>query len=286
MEIMSQRDNILKELEEISTVVAGIGSTNVYDLPDGYFVNLSDEVMEKISELSFDMAKQVPVFPVPEGYFDNFPGHLLQRIHAEEADLLPQEELARLSPLLAEMPNLNPYTTPAGYFNELPEDVVSGAQAIDFVNQELELEASLIHQLERKNVYSVPPGYFFKLPHEVLKRVQSMPLKTSVLRTYRRMISFAAAAMFAGIVCIGAWAYMNRTGGKTTEPMLAEISKLPAEDINRYLDSVPALPPDAGTLSMADPAKDEIKHLLADVSDDDLARYIELHSISADPMTE
>ena len=283
---MSQTDNILKELEEISTVVAGIGSTNVYDLPAGYFVNFADEVLEKIAEQAFDTAKLVAVFPVPEGYFENFSSQLLERIHAEEADILPQEELARLSPLLAEMPNLNPYTAPEGYFSELPEDVVSGAQAIDFVNQELELEASLVHQLDRKNVYSVPPGYFFKFPHEVLKRVQSMPLKTSVLRTYRRMISFAAAAMFAGILCIGAWAYINRNGGTNNETVLAAISKLPAEDINRYLDSVPALPPDAGTLSMADPTRDEIKHLLADVSDDDLAKYIELHSLSADPMTE
>lgn len=276
------------ELEEVSSLVAGIGSTNVYDLPEGYFVNFSDNVMEKIAELPLLHLRDSTssVLTAPADYFENFAAQLMRRIEAEEENIAPREELERLSPLLAKLPAKHPYSAPGGYFSELPEEVISGAQAIDFVNQELELEASILHHVERKNVYTVPPGYFFKLPVTILQRVQSLPVKTSVLRTYRKTVSFAAAAIFAGIIFIGTWSYVHRADPSLQGQGIAGIDKIPVSEITSYLDSVPSLPPDAGAISLADPGKDEIKHLLADVSDADLAKYIELHSLSADPMTE
>lgn len=67
------------------------------------------------------------VFTVPEGYFDQLPDQILDRIRAMDAD--HAEELASLSPLLAGISRKMPMQVPDGYFDEVKAPVVQEERA-------------------------------------------------------------------------------------------------------------------------------------------------------------
>ena len=90
---MTQKDNILQELNELNSKLAG-HAQNVYS--------------------------------VPEGYFDGLIATLLKRIKAMEA-ANADEELAILSPALKATGKQLPYTVPAGYFHGLAETAIEVA---------------------------------------------------------------------------------------------------------------------------------------------------------------
>jgi hypothetical protein len=70
-----------------------------YTVPVGFFQNLSDDVLKKISE--------------HEDY-----------LRKESFGQTSEEEIESLSPLLGSLKNKNPYSVPAGYFEALKTKVV------------------------------------------------------------------------------------------------------------------------------------------------------------------
>lgn len=74
--------------------------------PDGYFATLSTHILHKV---------KMETAEVPKGYFDQFATSVMQRIEREEL----ADELADLSPLLADAPKTMPFSVPAGYFDQL-----------------------------------------------------------------------------------------------------------------------------------------------------------------------
>lgn len=59
-----------------------------------------------------------PVFNVPDGYFEEFPELLMNRIKAEEIN----DELTGF-PRLSTIPRINPFSVPEGYFEGLPNTI-------------------------------------------------------------------------------------------------------------------------------------------------------------------
>lgn len=86
-----------------------------YAVPSGYFENLAGSIMQKIKEAETEFsinARQMP-YSLPSGYFDTLPATILQKLRAEEVKV----ELATVAPLLNEIPKINVYNTPKGYFD-------------------------------------------------------------------------------------------------------------------------------------------------------------------------
>jgi hypothetical protein len=81
---MSQKDNILKELQELDSSLANSGRKIPFEVPQGYFESLPETVLQKAKALSQDN---------------------------------PTEELETISPFLAGMKKDLPYSLPAGYFD-------------------------------------------------------------------------------------------------------------------------------------------------------------------------
>jgi hypothetical protein len=109
---MAERENILNELNTISTVVAGIPRINVYKVHQDYFDGLRAELQARIIASNFN--KQDNNMKVPEGYFENLPSAILQKIKAAE-----KSEIEILSPTIASIGNKNVYSVPQGYFEQL-----------------------------------------------------------------------------------------------------------------------------------------------------------------------
>lgn len=83
---MAHKDNILQELRELGSPLAGLEKGDSF-------------------------------FEVPAGYFDQLPGIMLERVRTRVGETV-REELNALSPLLAGMEKRMPYEIPQGYFEE------------------------------------------------------------------------------------------------------------------------------------------------------------------------
>lgn len=112
---MPSDNDILKELKEISPLMAECSNKNTFSVPEEYFETLSDLVLFNAKkELSFNVGSET--FKVPERYFDNLSASILSRVKtADDA----AEELKVLSPLLYSIRDINVYKAPKGYFNKM-----------------------------------------------------------------------------------------------------------------------------------------------------------------------
>ena len=73
--------------------------------------------LRAISELVADIPI-MPVFTVPEGYFEQFPDKLMEKIRESELND-PTFEIHEISPLLASLSRKMPMEAPGGYFDSI-----------------------------------------------------------------------------------------------------------------------------------------------------------------------
>lgn len=279
---MENRNTILKELNEISPVVAQVGFQHPYEVPAGYFEGLPERILAlvKADEGSPVLpGRNLNPYSVPQGYFENFATNLLQRIKAGEAQSA-KDELEALSPLLSGLSKKTPFSTPEGYFDELTDNAIAGAKAIDFVNEELENLSPLMSSLKSVNVYEVPAGYFELLPGQVLQKVKAQPARVVPMNFTRKVVRYAAAAVVAGLIITAAWLYMGRGGGGSIDPILAEIEKVSNEDLQDFVENQAVNPAENSAIASTNAEMEaaDLQEMLADVSDEELQSYIEKYN--------
>jgi hypothetical protein len=130
---MTNRNNIVKELADLGSLLGNHDLQNIYAVPTGYFEGLADQILNRIKateannakeELSYlspflsDVSKEMP-YSVPAGFFESLNEDILERIKGHGDHQRSKEEIETLSPLLSSLKNKNPYTIPAGYFEKL-----------------------------------------------------------------------------------------------------------------------------------------------------------------------
>ncbi|MGB3162334.1 MAG: hypothetical protein WBA96_02290 [Chitinophagaceae bacterium] len=130
---MSQKDNILQELNELKSNLGAIDSKKLYSVPVGYFDELASQVLNRIKaieaatskeELNYlsptlnNFTRQLP-FSVPQGYFEALNENLIQNVIKNNLAQTPKEELENLSPLLSSLNKEMPFAVPKGYFEGL-----------------------------------------------------------------------------------------------------------------------------------------------------------------------
>lgn len=114
---MDSRNEIMKELNELSTTVAGIGSQNPYKVPEGYWDTLASGVL---AQIHLQQAKNRPTYTTPPGYFNHLAANVLGKITgttATETETI-QNELEQHAPLLGTLNKKMPYAVPEGYFEQ------------------------------------------------------------------------------------------------------------------------------------------------------------------------
>jgi len=296
---MENKDKILSELRGISKVLASLSREHPFHTPSLYFEGLAGEVIKKIKFL--EEHEEVPApfrgmerntpFEIPARYFESLPAIILSRIKAAEASS-PEEELKVLSPLLGQLEKKHPFTLPNGYFEDLPEDIISGLNAIDFVNHELETLSPVMSAIQNKNVYTVPEDYFDNLPGAVLNKLKTRQNAKVVSGGFgKKILRYAAAAMIAGAIAVGAWVYFQDKPQVSSGYDLAGIKKVSDDEIVKYLDNNSITFPESNGVTASnsvasfDMGEDDVKELLADLPDEELQQYLEQNSASKDLIT-
>jgi hypothetical protein len=116
---MEYSKEIFEELNQISTLLAGMEKKNVFSVPFGYFDTLYIDVLKKIEKGS----DRSNTLTVPAGYFEGLADSVLNKIRAMRDE--PSQELRELSPMLYSIQNENVFTVPNGYFNGLESEILS-----------------------------------------------------------------------------------------------------------------------------------------------------------------
>jgi len=275
----------MNELGEISPALAGaqIQPVTPYQVPDGYFEGLAEQILARVKAETLPSvlqeAKQNP-YAVPEGYFEGLPSIILNRVKTEA--LNSNEEIEAISPLLSQLKNKQPFSIPAGYFNDLAENITDGAKAIDVVNEELENLSPLMNELKQKKAYQVPEGYFDGLAEQVLEKAKSQKsAKVVSIGFTRKLIRYAAAAVVAGLMIMGGWFYFNTPFTGTTDALTkveneVNNTKLVTDQaLQEYVENQSSsIDPVVSTVS-ADIDENDLKEMLADISDEELQAYVE-----------
>jgi len=286
---MENSNPILNELMQISPLLRAVDNRTPYTVPDGYFDTVAMQVIlriaieEKSGEDPVLQINNKTVYQVPEGYFENLAGNIINRIKAGDA-ANAKEELELLSPLLGRIEKTNPFSSPEDYFTDISDNIVAGVKAIAFVNEELENLSPVMMGLKNKQVYDVPDGYFETVPAVILQKAkEQQPAKLIGINFSKRIIRYAAAAVVTGILVLSGYLYQNKNAVPVTDIAKAT-AKIPDQEIETFLNNNTVSLADtyADTLNTAtveeNGGTDDTKDLLADISDEELQKYVDQHS--------
>ena len=293
---MAQRDEIFNELREISITVANLGNVMPFHVPAGYFEALPAQFLNSIKNSDVDEdtlpwakpARNEP-FEVPLNYFDGLAETILNRIKGNEASS-HVEEIKIISPLLGKLDKKLPFNMPGGYFEEFPGDVMAGVNAIEYVNRELETSSSTFNDLRDKNVFEVPQGYFDHLADELLAKAKDKQTgRIFHLAPARKIIRYAVAALLAGVISVSAWIFFHDRPTLNAAADLTGIEKISDDEMETYLESSSVAPAESNTelnsIASFDLKEEDVKELLADVSDEELQEYLDQQGLSKDLKT-
>ncbi|RYD55620.1 MAG: hypothetical protein EOP56_14980 [Sphingobacteriales bacterium] len=125
-------NDIIKELEEMDSPLAGMSRVMPYMVPEGYFNSLNNDITGRIFQPSAALLieRTNTPFDVPQGYFQMLPEQLLNAAKASDA--------------LADMPKAMPFATPAGYFEGLPQQLRQAAKQADEITVERKTKTILL----------------------------------------------------------------------------------------------------------------------------------------------
>lgn len=238
---MTQKDNILQELNELGSSVGKAAGRPTYQVPVGYFEGLADQVMKRVRALDAGTAL---------------------------------EELAHLSPLLSRIPKSNPYSVPAGFFETLAlraEEVANDPGELNAA-EELRTLSPLLGGLKKDMPYAVPAGYF-----EGVRTMRNRPAKVVSMRQ-PRWFRYAAAAAIVSAVAVFAFLLLNRSRlidpqSQTFAWAKYNLKNVSTDDINKFVELADETK--ASIAKTDNNEADEIKELMKDVPDKDIQKFLD-----------
>ena len=210
---MKTQNEILKELQQIAPNLAALEKTNLYTLPDGYFVNFKNVLLEKLLQenIKVELGAVAPELSklettntaiLPAEYFSNFSNRLMDKIRAQET----LSELSEIAPVLSALEKTNAFEVPANYFSAFPNKVLNKAT--------------------QPQVYAAPatPKWMQSL---------NLLLEQTINKVFKPKYTFA----FAGLTTTVIIAVLMFTKINQCSDLECKFAQLSSEEINVYLDT-------------------------------------------------
>lgn len=150
------------------------------------------------------------------------------------------KELEEIVPGFNLPPTPPPYGVPAGYFENLPEQVMQRirTQEADPVQEELEALSPLLATASRQQPLSAPEGYFNDLATRIMtcvSQAQEAPARIVPIRSRRRYLSWAVAASLLALVGLSSLFLLRRNTG--TGNLDSQLAALSDQEIVEYLQT-------------------------------------------------
>lgn len=282
---MTEKDNILQELKELNSRLAGYQSGQTYTVPAGYFDGLIGQVMQRIRALETAnaseelellspvlsrLSKSMP-YTVPTGYFEQLDKRLEKVKGSDEHTILDTVDKQM------------PYQVPAGYFDGLAERMLQAVRTADHstVQDETAAISPLLGSLKKEMPFHVPAGYFESLASDVAAKESATEAKVIAI-TSRSWFRYAAAAVVTGVVFLAGFLLLNRqdndaeAGIKVFSKVLIDIKPLNDTEQDDLVDFLDAGLTGSETAQVNPETKSkEIQQLLQDVSEEELKDFRE-----------
>ena len=236
---MKENLNILSELNELNSSLAGRAATNPYTVPAGYFDNLAERILFRIKS---------------------------------EGAISTEDELNTLSPVLQNISRQMPYSVPDDYFGQLPERILALTEQT--AAEELESLSPFLSGLKKENPYSVPQGYFENIaaPAE-----ENQPAAKVVSLRRSKWMRLAVAAAFIGLMAIAGvklFTSDKAAKGDAIAGVKKDIKNLNDDQKDNLIDFLDvSMNTDETSTASADVRKTEVKNLLQDVSEEELSDF-------------
>ena len=242
---MTNRNTILNELVGLGSTLANNNPQNLYEIPDGYFEGLANQIMNRIKAL-------------------------------EIAD--SSEEIKILSSVLSKASNANVYSVPSGYFEDLENKLMQGVREhADYQTSKEELMSisPLLGSISKRSPYTIPESYFENFGSKTKEKSETKVIAIASHKWYR----YAAAAVIVGIITIGGWQFI---GKKQIDPVknpdgwvAKNIKKISTDEVNNVinLDNNEHLLNNSSVASN-DANAQEIKDLMKDIPEKEIDNFL------------
>jgi hypothetical protein len=199
---MQNSPEILNELMAISPLIAGLDKINVFEVPEGYFNELHLRITDFAiinNTSSPDNTNTTNLQQVPKGYFDSLSDSILAKVKIAYSENTKTE---KDSPLLQSLKGINFFTIPNGYFDALTDSALLKVKISRPENAEEELReiSPLLYSIKGENVFTVPRRYFESLADEISEKVKPQPAKVITMKKRTSWLKYTAAAVAAGII--------------------------------------------------------------------------------------
>lgn len=245
-----------------------------------------ENILQELNELKSTLANVTPqnVYTIPVGYFDGLALQVLNRIKAMEAKNAA-EELGYLSTSLSNISRQMPYVIPSGYFEGFAEKAMQLVrESNDYLQkesfgqtakEELEVLSPLLSGLNKIMPYSVPQGYF-----ESLGEKRNKPETKIISITSRKWFRYAVAAVVTGLIVMSGFMLFNKKANMAGLPLAKyekklnkEIKKMSDKELNDFLQYTNAGL--SGEEKVSNNPTDDVKDLLKDVPESELKEFLE-----------
>jgi len=244
---MTNRNTILNELMGLGSTLANHCPQNFYEVPDGYFERLANQVLNRIKALEVSNAK---------------------------------EELEMLSPLLNQIDRKIPYTVPVGYFDSLGDKLMQAIREnADYQTSKEELASlsPLLNSINKKSPYAVPAGYFENLSTEVIEKTDEVKV---ISITSHKWFRYAAAAVVVGFIAIAGLVFFNNNnatdGRKAIAKFEKDVKKLDNKQTDNLIQFIDAgMSGEEVTGKTAPKKTDDVNELLKDIPEKELQEFLE-----------
>jgi hypothetical protein len=234
------------------------------------------------------------------------------------------QELREISPLIAGIQSINPYSAPPGYFTAFPdimleklgiETTLAAADAPTYrvptgyfeglsanildrirnqaagtgVREELAEIAPLLNTISRQDMYQVPAGYFEQTDFAGIAQKKKEG-KVFTLRIARKWTQYAAAAVMAGILVTGAFVFtgdksnISETENERTG-VSSELKQVSEADLAKYLDNPEHfVAAPAATALAPEEELADVRTNIKNLSDEELNQYLKENVEVFDPV--
>ncbi|MHB1921418.1 MAG: hypothetical protein ACYCOO_04205 [Chitinophagaceae bacterium] len=244
MEKRQEQIAIREELKAISIEFPFPQPVTNHSVPDGYFVNLSERILEKIKKsdpscgdlegisfLSSNVPRTSPQ-QTPTDYFEGLADQILAQIDSLHS--LPKEE-EEISSLLSGMSRTSPHYVPENYFDTFPK--LLGIRLGEYKSLEAGLEiqglSPLLASLDKNHQMEVPENYFEGFARQIsasLQKENPAPVVHLHPKPWRRR--WLAAAMTIGWIALTVGGFYYYQEQKSFQHQLAQVSN---QEIENYL---------------------------------------------------
>lgn len=185
-------------------------------------------------------------------------------------------ELKEVSPFLLDVSKNVPQSVPNGYFDSFSNEILKLAKASSFtVKSELDSIAPLLNQISKKPVQNLPEGYFADFTIQSIKE----PATIVQMRVVRKWVSYASAAMIAGILITAGFIFNNKQSKSFDFDYYSKIdvptalNQASEDELQNYLNSTASL---SGTEQITIPEEMENTNQgnFQQISDEELKEYL------------